>query len=273
MAGPGALLRRHPRRWLLRRGAIGVGLGTVWAAGLHAMGLPDAPSLSIVGEKGSQIVLLDTTGARALILLGEPSDRLVEQIPSLMTALRQRIDIVIGADAVLAGSAAGIGERWHARHQLVVPDRLGGTHPPDTAERTTVRSALSLDLGTGIRASIHISARGEWRAGDEGEGAAWAVLIAHGASRIALAPTAAGALVAGPNRPSLIVTPGDDIALIEEKLSPGAVAVNADALAPDKEASGFALLRTFPDDVARVELRADGVRLPGWAQPGTAGDG
>ena len=267
------LMQRYPRRWLIQRGAVGAAIGSLWGAGLRATALPDVPTISVVGERRAQIVLLDAMGSRALILLGEPSTGLLERLPAMLTALRQRIDLIIGSESVLAGVAVDVAERWRARHTLIVPTWLGGPDSPDTARASLVRSDLELGLG-GVKATMRISPRQEWRAGssDSTDGPAWAVAVERETSRVLLSPTAAGTLIAGPRRPVLVITPGDDIRLVVEKISPLALAVNGDAVDESTRSRTLPLVRTFRDDVARFELGRDGVRLPPWAQLAAGGD-
>jgi hypothetical protein len=255
---------RISRRSLVAGGA-GIALGGGWAAALQATTLPDHPSLAVVGASTSQVALLDATAARALILLGPLSDALLDQLPAMLTTLRQRIDVVIGAEAVLGALGSGFAGRWAVQHRLLVPTTIGGDHAPDSAHHTTVTRDITLELDPNLVVELRVTPRQEWRATDAGAGTVWCATIRHAGNVIVLAPDTTAAAELGPIRPSLAIAPGDDPEELATTLQPGSIAANAAYLDEKADASKVVRLRIFPEDVARVELHVDGVRLPPWA--------
>jgi hypothetical protein len=126
------------------------------------MGLPDVPTLSVVGTGASQLALLDTTGARALIVLGLPQQDVLDQVPAMLTTFRQRIDLLIGDEAAIDVVAGHARDRWNTAHELVIPTALGGRAALERSRRTVVRSGLTIELGDGCTTTLTIAPQGEW---------------------------------------------------------------------------------------------------------------
>lgn len=255
---------RINRRSLVAGGA-GIALGSGWAAALRATTLPAHPSLAVVGAGTAQVALLDTTTARALILLGTPTEALLGQLPAMLTTLRQRIDVIIGGEWALEAPGAGFAGRWAVRHRLLVPATIGGDHAPDSAHQTTVTRDIALELGRNVVVEIRVTPRQEWRTTDAGSGTVWCMTIRHAGNVIALGPDTTAAAELGPIQPSLAVAPGDEPDRLAATLQPASIAVNAAYLEEYTDAGEVVRLRIFPEDVARVELHEDGLKLPPWA--------
>jgi hypothetical protein len=263
------------RRALVRSLTAGGALGGLWAAGLRATGIPDVPTLSVAGTGASQVALLDTTGSRALVLLGTTPQELLDQVPAMLTILRQRIDLLIGDESNVDAIADHARDRWNVAHELVIPTILGGRRDPTSPRRTVVRGDLGIELDQGITASLTIAPRDEWKMASASEAAAtrWALAVRRDGSEVVMGPAAEAVLLATAPRPSLVVSPGDDARLIAQKIRPGAIALNASAIDEARNALGeVATVRIFRDDVARFELNRDGVRLPAWAQTAYSSD-
>lgn len=269
------IARNLTRRALARSVTAGVAVGGLWAAGLRAMGVPNVPTLSVVGTGTSQLALLDTTSARVLVVLGMPSQDLLDQIPAMLTVLRQRIDLLIGDELALDGFGNLARDRWNVTHELVIPAERGNHRSPDTTRRTIVRTDLAIDPGNGFASVLVVRPRHEWNMATTTDGSTqrWALSVHREATEIVLGPLAEGVLLGATSRPALVVSPGDDPRLLVEKLGPAAVALNGSAVEEAGEAlTSVAIVRIFRDDVARFELLRDGVRLPRWALPAYSSD-
>jgi hypothetical protein len=252
------------RRTLIASGAAGALVGGGWAAGLRATSMPAHPTLSLVGVDSAQIALLDTTSVRVVIALGTPTDKLVDQIPALMTVLRQRIDLLVTHETVLPMLGPSFTSRWAVRHHLVIPEPVDGSDTPTPPDHTRVVSDLAVDLNNDFTLNLRVSPRNEWALQNGEARRLWSITLQHANTVILLAPDTSAAVATSDDRPSLVVTPGPDPDLLVGKLAPGGIAMNAGHL--DDAQRPTVVLRTHLDDIARIEFRDKRITLPPWAE-------
>jgi hypothetical protein len=243
----------------------GAAIGTAWAAGLRATGMPSHATLSVVGDDSAQLVLLDTTNIRVLIVLGTPSSDLVDRVPAVMTVLRQRLDLVIAQESTVGSLGEAFTSRWAVRHHLIIPTSIATSLLPDLPDRTRVMGDMSVDLANDCRLELRGSPRQEWFTAHEQEPhGLWSVTLRQARNVVILAPDTSAAVATSTARPSLVVAPGADADLVLSKVAPGAIAMNADHLDGVKGSAAF--LRTYLDEIARIGLREEGIMLPPWAE-------
>lgn len=243
--------------------SLGLAAGAAWGTAIHTLGTPSVPSLSVIGKQGMQIALLDTTKVRVLFLLGTPDSELREEIPGILTVLRQRIDIVVGSSDGVDALGAPFRERWRVRHTLVIPE--GGSTVAPTVDSTGVTQDLNIDLGDGGSIDIQITSRGGWNRTATTH-TLWVVALHSGQHKLTLAPTAESlaALVDGGS--SLLILPDMRTGRSAAALQAHIIATNGrhDLTFPRESGRGAVLVRTYPHDVARFELHVDGIALPSW---------
>jgi hypothetical protein len=253
------------RRTLVLSAVAGVITGGAWGAAIQALAKPSTPTLSIIGKRGTQVILLDTTRLRVLILCGTPDGELQAQIPALLTMLRQRIDILVGTSAALDALGHEFWQRWRVSHSLVLAD--GGTAGQDTSTQTWITGAVGAELGDGVSIDFSLTTRDEWDVTMEPR-SLWAVTVRAGWSVVTLAPDMDSALVLSAPGSTLVVVPQGNANRLMATLLPASIAVNSadDLTWPTEDPSGAVLVRIYPEDISRFELRDDGIALPTWAE-------
>lgn len=243
--------------------SLGLAAGAAWGTAIYALGTPSVPSLSVVGKQEMQIALLDTTKIRILFLLGTPDSELQEQIPGILTMLRQRIDIVVGASEAVDALGAPFRHRWRVSHTLVIPEADSTITP--TNNRTWVTRDVVVDLGDGASIDIQATSRAGWNRTATPH-ALWAAALHSGRQKISLAPSAESLAALVDTGSSLLVVPDAQTGKPAADLEARIVATNGreDLTFPREGGLGAILVRTYPQDVARFELRPDGIALPAW---------
>lgn len=256
---------RTNRRSLVIGAITGVMAGGVWGAAIQRLATPSTPSLAIIGKRDAQIVLLDTTRIRVLILLGIPDEDLQLQIPALLTMLRQRVDIVIGSISAIESLGQEFMERWQVTKSLVFPE--SSVVRPGAPLQTSVTSDMTADLGTGISLQLTSTMRGAWNAAEAPRNL-WQVLITDGRTNVSLSPNVASALILAPQAATLLIIPRADPGQILSPLYPAALATNArdDLELPDDTSRTISLVRTYPQDISHFELVHIGLQLPAWTE-------
>jgi hypothetical protein len=253
------------RRTLVLSAVAGVIAGGAWGAAIQGLAKPSTPTLSIIGKGGTQVILLDTTRLRVLILCGTPDGELQAQIPALLTMLRQRIDILVGTSAALDAFGQEFWQRWRVSHSFVLANGMAAGK--DTSTRTWITQAVGAELGDGVSIEFSVTMRDEWDVTMESR-SLWAVTVRAGSSLVTLAPDMDSALVLSAPGPTLVVVPQGNVNRLMATLVLASIAVNpADDLTwPTEDSSGAVLVRIYPEDISRFELRDDGIALPTWAE-------
>lgn len=244
---------------------LGVIAGGAWGAAIQHLAIPSSPSLAIVGRRDVQIVLLDTSRTRVLILLGIPEDDLELQIPALLTMLRQRIDLVVGSISSIEALDQEFMQRWQVTTCLVFPEST--ETGPDGPFRTWITSDLAVDLGNGISLQLTSTMRGAWNAAAAPRNL-WQVFVTNGQEEVSLTPNDASASALAPQAATLLITPRADPHQLLPVLYPAVIATNArdDLALPDNASREVSLVRTYPQDISRFELIPTGLRLPSWSE-------
>jgi hypothetical protein len=247
--------------------AGGALLGAIWGAAFPALATERRPTLAVIGKQTSQLTLLDSGLARALIISGEPDDDLFERLPAVMTVFRQRMDLIIGGSPILVARAKELADRWRARHAIVLSGSRSAPSLPMSS--TVVSDVRQLSLGNEMSLQIRIGHRHEWRAATSSRSIPlWGISIHSQAARIAIAPDLASFLAVPPEPSSLLVAPDKPGQEMFTRGPAKAVAVNYDSSTLDPPPEGVFVTRIYPRDIARFVFGEEGLELPPW----TTGD-
>lgn len=251
------------RRALLTSAGLGILAGGTWGAAIQALATPSTPSLSVVGKEDMQIVLLDTTEVRVLLLLGSPDDDLQSQIPGMLTILRQRVDVLVGASSSVNALGSRFRDRWQLAHTLAIAEPA--SLPVASGTLTTAGDDLTIDLGNGVSLDLHIAVKGAWNQ-TVNTHTLWATIISYGEHKIVLAPSGEALVELGATAPSLVLVPESSLVDIANTVGPGAIAMNSrdDLTHQIREPLGTVLVRIYPQDTARLEFSTSGLTLPAW---------
>lgn len=255
------------RRELTSTIAGGALLGAIWGATFPILATERRPTLAVVGKGQTQLALLDSGQARALILSGEPDDDLLERLPAVMTAFRQRIDVIIGGSPMLMARTAELARRWRIRHAIVISGSRDAPSLPISS--TVVSDARHLTLGTDMTLTLTIGHRHEWRSVTTSRSVPlWSINIeAHG-GRVAITPDVTSFAAVPPERASLLVAPDMPGHELFARSPATAVAVNYDSSTINPPPEGTLVTRVYPRDISRFVFGETGLELPSW----TVGD-
>lgn|GEM_PF-4364586 len=253
------------RRALVVGTVTGILAGGVWGAAIQRLARTSSPSLAVIGRKDAQITLLDTPRIRVLILLGEPDEDLQNQIPALLTMLRQRIDIVIGSASSVESLGQAFMKRWRVTRSLVFPE--GANIGPDTSSRTWVIADMTADLGSGISLQLTSTMRDAWNAAATPHNL-WQVLVTDGRTKVSLTPNASSAAILTPQGVTLLITPRVNPEEVLPLLHPAVIASNTrdDLELPTDTSRPVSLVRTYPQDISHFGLMDTGLQLPSWTE-------
>jgi hypothetical protein len=94
------------------------------------------------------------------------------------------------------------------------------------------------------------------------------VTIDTGAVLVALTPDSSSAEGLAADGAVLVVVPNADVERLLSTQAPAAIATNArdDLGVLEGEDTPAMLVRIYAEDIARFEIRADGIALPTWAE-------
>ena len=252
------------RRVLVTSVIAGLVAGGAWGAALQAIARPSLPTLSVIGHGDAQIVLLDTTEVRVLVLLGNPGENLKMQMPALLTMFSQRIDLLIGTPTAVASFGVGFRDRWSVSHTLLVPEsEEAGVN---TASQTLISRNTRIALGGDISLALLLTTRNAWNTANPTR-FPWIVAVEGETPLAALAADQHSIAMLATHGVGLVVVPQASPERLAILPGPASLATNArdDLVAPQ---STTMLVRTYPEDIARFELRSNGIALPSWAERG-----
>jgi hypothetical protein len=192
------------RRDLVATIAGGATLGGLWGAAFPAFAKQSRPSIAVVGHHHAQIALIDSTSARTLILLGEPDTRLLGQLPAMMTLFRQRIDLVIGSETILATSAAKLRDRWLTSQAIAFQTTANAPNLPLPTIQVT--EPISIDLDGQVTLVCAPGHRDEWLVSSPPKPSPiWSIELRHSGYTIVFAPNAFSLATAAPAGPGVRV--------------------------------------------------------------------
>jgi hypothetical protein len=254
---------RITRRRLLASCGLGTLTGGIWGAAVHGLATPSAPSLSVVGKEDMQIVLLDNTEVRVLILLGTPDQDLQRQIPGMLTLMRQRVDLLVGSSSSVSTLGSRFRDRWGLAQALAIAEPTSA--PIMSGTFTSVRENLQVNLGNGVSMDLRLASRGAWNRTMKPL-TLWSALIRYGEHAIVLAPSGEALVETGVAAPSLALVPEYPLPHITRTLGPSAIATNSrDELTLQiQEPLNTVLIRIYPQVTARFEFSPSGLTLPTW---------
>lgn len=250
------------RRALLTSTIAGLIAGGAWGAALQTIARPSHPTLSVIGRGDAQIVLLDTTEIRVLVLLGTPKEDLQTQIPALLTMFSQRIDLIIGTRTAITSLGPEFKGRWRVSHTLLVPESEETV--ANTSARTLMTKNARINLRDGISLVLLLTTRNAWNAASP-TSFSWVLAIEGNIPLAALAADQHSIVMLATNGVGLVIVPEASPERIASLPGPASMAINArdDLLAPQ---SATILVRTYPEDIARFELHGEGIALLPWAE-------
>lgn len=267
--------RNEPVQSLSRRAFCGTVLATALGSSAAAATVSrSGPRLLVVGDDAWQTAVLLTARARVLILVGEMTAEGVQTIPMLMSAMRQRIDVVIGSAASLRVLPLGFHQRWNVQRTLLSSADTDAPTFPSMADHTVYLPGDVQLSTTSAPSSGHWSNERTKRTPTD----ACVVTIALGSIVVAIGTDLETLSRLALPSVTVAIAPTGSIGECARYLATPAIGINA-GVARDQEIkatgptedSGLhrgtrSLIRIFPEDVAEFRLSPAGVTLPGWRQ-------
>lgn len=228
------------------------------------------PRLMVVGEDQWQIALLLTSRTRVLLLIGDASRDTITAVPLLLSAMRQRIDVVVGSAPSLEWLPSGFRQRWMVRRTIVWPDE------PDTPA-PMMNSNVTLHLPQDVRLTVSTSPLHHWatESGSSTRVATSLVTLTRGNSIVAIGSQLEAIAALGPPTTAVAIAPGGSIDELVRHHPAPAICINADEardqdnflrVANENGEAIRSLVRIFPEDVAVLFLSPDEVSIPKWRQ-------
>lgn len=260
----------EPPTSLSRRAFCGTVLATALGSSAVAASVSRSePRLLVVGDDAWQIAVVMSARARVLILAGEMTPESVQAIPMLMSAMRQRIDVVIGSPACLRVLPHGFHQRWRVQRTILWSTDTGGPTRSSVSDHT-------LSLPGDLRLSTSASPSEHWTVeGAKGTTDGSIVMISHGSSAVAMAADLQTVSRLAPWSVAVAIAPTGRVHECARYLAAPAIGINA-GVARDQEIAPAgkgvshqetrSLVRIFPDDVAEFRLSPAGVTIPAWRQ-------
>lgn len=253
----------HSRRTVIFSGIGGLAAGGWWATVFAWFAKVRAPIVEVIGRGESQLVLLDTGPSRLLVIIGTETDGVLENFPRLMGLFRQRIDVLLISESMLAAMSPKMRQRWTFDSVLALPARETGLPPRSDA---SIRDPIELSLSAAVQLRCIPHYRDAWFGFDAPQ--SWRIEIERFGHVIAVAPSI-DELASVPSGPfALAIAPSGSIQLASRKTVASSLALNAREIdnQEDEAIEGMTLTRIFNEDVARFEMHQEGIRLPQWAK-------
>jgi hypothetical protein len=203
-----------------------------------------------------------------MILLGRPDDNLISRIPALLTVLHQRIDLLVGTSTAVSTLGPDFRRRWRVAHTFLFPE--GKSTELDRPAQTWITDDVDADLGNGISLGFFVTSRNAWNATGATQHL-WMITVATRTNLVTLTPDSSSAEVLAADSAVLLVVPNADVERLLTTRAPAAIAINAryDLGEPFREDASAMLVRIYGEDIARFEIREDGIALPTWAEGST----
>lgn len=253
------------RRTFALLAAGGALAGGIWTVGLSALARGRGTHLTVVGDRGWQVILLESGTERVLLLVGEFEVSPSPTIARILTTLRQHVDVVIST--VSARSHLALEGRF-ANALFVLLDA-----PEEQADTLQVRSLRNrLEISTrGSRLDLERMLRGNWMQGND-DPDDWMVTLSVGKLAVAIAGSLAVLAEHASPETALAIAPAGSPRDISARLPGISIAVNGygldrDEATRDDPDSDSWLVRVFPADSARFTFSENHLTLPEWAQP------
>ena len=239
-------------------------LGGLWGAAFPALAIENRPTIAVIGHHGAQLVLVDSSEARALVMVGDPDDALMERIPAVMTLFRQRIDLLIASQPVLLRHAGWLRERWSLVHAVSLQSTMEPGQP--AIPTTIVTEGIAIRLGGEMVLESRIGHRGEWDARRPlYPSPMWTISVTHSGGTVVISPDAESIDVAAPMAASLLISPEMPPPATSARMPVHAFACNYDSKSLEQHGNpGKPLTRIYPQDIARFVLHDKGIDLPPW---------
>lgn len=217
-------------------GAVG---GTL--IGLGGMALTrNGASIRFIGRRNTIIALLDTSTERALIVLGERDDDLLDFVPGLKTVGNTRIDLVIAGHHILSTSAAR--EHFQLVSTSTISVQGSASLPPIRGDVTAVTSSSTIKLGKNTEIKISV-------AGIQDDQPDFLVDIATRETRLVLLSGGSTLRMNDIASPDLLALPGSADQLTRSNITPQILVCNTRS-----EAIKVPQMEVFPLDPSIIRL-------------------
>lgn len=244
-----------------RRQLIGVAIGGIgggaWSAGFLWATRVDSPRLEVIGIDATQLILLDTTAERVLIVAGPHHERMLDTLPDMLGALRHRIDILFASESALHMGAESIRDRWNVGRTFALPEVASNLSP--SADIAVVQPLdVTLSHGVSLRCIPHRRYAQSALGSDPG----WRIEIQRGSQIIGIASSfeILSSVPAGPY--GLAIAPSGSIQLAERKSLAASYGVNEWNI--QDSVISTTQVRIFERDVAEFTIGNDSIGLPDW---------
>lgn len=237
--------------------AVGAVTGSLWSLSFLSLAQVRRPRIEVIGRDRSQLVLLDTGPQRVLVVSGPYDELLGEGFVDLMGSLRQRIDILLATETALKSGANAIRQRWNISQTVSLPELAPVGSP---FANLAVRHPISIVLANNVTMTCLPHTR--YQTSVIGTDQGWRIEIARGSQVLAIAANL-DHLTSVPCGPfSLVIAPSGSIDLAHRKSYTAAYALNDGHI--DSTVTNVMQTRIFERYVARFELGAGAIGMPGW---------
>lgn len=236
------------RRQLLAATATGVVVGLVGASVTRG-----DVSIRFIGRQSTIIALLDTGEARAMLVLGQRDDDLLENIPGLKTVGNTRIDLVIASHRVLATHAAR--EHLQIDSTPTIAIQANTSLAPIRGDITPVTSAIELEVGDAI--PVRITASGSGLPDLEADDPDFVISAKYDETRILFASSDSALRLTDDGACDLLAVPGSPGNVALARYKPQLFVSNS----PLKEGLLSAQMQVFRSDPMVVQIERGGIQL------------
>lgn len=238
------------RRTFLFSALAGGTIGAGWSGALVYSQRVHSPRIDVIGDRETQLVLLDTGGHRMLFALGPPSDWLAENLSAMIGPFRRTIDLVVSDGEGIAGLRSSNSISLDARSWLAIgTDQYTASPYGDRTISEPMRIDLSASVSVVIDPYIGPSS--------------WIATCQRGNSIVALAPRVE-ALAYCRTRPLVGISPTGNLRLALRQRIADTLVCNAALL--DEQAQEVPWLRTYADEPARIDVGSDRITMPAWLE-------
>jgi hypothetical protein len=249
---------RQSRRSVVFTGLAAGAFGSAWFTGLAALARGIHPQILAVGNGDWQILLVEHRARRALILVGDTTGAQSDDVSRLLGGWRFGVDVLAGSAAAIAG----LSDQTLGRLAPPLTIDLDTEGSSRSGTRQVIGDGLALDIGVFHIRFIPLPATAP------GTGRSWIAHLAVDGLIVAVAPALETIGDQGALETTLAVAPTGDIRYAGTRLPQAAIVTNQSRIAGIEfdlaTKATTNLVRTYPNDPARLEFRDGHLRLPAW---------